>query len=86
MRSFLYLLATLAGLALLLGLSYRRWQELVERERVLLAMKKASTPGDMRPEEIARLELMRSPWWALWRWFPDLWRRTPPIDPPSTRS
>jgi hypothetical protein len=67
-----YMLAGMAGLTLLLISSYWRWQKLVERERFFLAMKEASTPESMRPEERSRLELLRSPWWAVWRWLPDL--------------
>ena len=69
------MLAALAGLALLLISSYLRWQKLVERERFFLAMKEASTPQSMRQKERSRLELLRSPWWAAWRWLPDLLRR-----------
>lgn len=73
----LYILAVLAGLGLFLGLAYWRWQNLIARELFLLSMKKASTPGEMTREERRRLALLRSPWWAFWRWLPDLKRRRP---------
>ncbi len=67
-----YLLLVLAGLGLILASSYRRWQRLTERERPLLGMKKASRPENMSPpDEKSKLELLRSPWWAFWRWLPD---------------
>jgi hypothetical protein len=44
-----YMLAALAGLAVLLISSYWRWQKLIDRERIFLAMKEASTPESMRP-------------------------------------
>jgi hypothetical protein len=78
MRSGLYLLAVVGGLcfvASLLGHLYRRWRELTERERFVLGMKSASTPGQLRPENDGRLKMLRSPWWAIWRWLPDLWRQ-----------
>jgi len=78
MRSGLYLLAVVGGLsfvAFLLGHLYWRWHELTERERFLLGMKSVSTPGQLRPENDGRLELLRSPWWDIWRWPPDLWRQ-----------
>lgn len=78
MRAALYLVAILGGLSVLLGFSYWRWQELTERERFLLAMKQAATPEAMKPAEKVRLELLRSPWWGVWRWLPDLWHRPPP--------
>lgn len=59
---------------LLLGVvryAYGRWQERVERERFVLAMKAASTPDLLDPNERARLRLLRSPWWAVWRWLPE---------------
>jgi len=76
----LYLLAVVGGLwfvAVLLGRLYRRWQEAIERERFMLGMKSVSTPGQLRPENDARLKILRSPWWAIWRWLPDLWHRLP---------
>ena len=80
MRSGLYLLAVVGGLcfvAFLLGRLYRRWQEVTERERFLLGMKSFSTPDQLRPENDVRLKMLRSPWWAIWRWLPALWRRLP---------
>jgi hypothetical protein len=74
-----YLLLVLAGLGLILASSYRRWQRLTERERFLLGMKKASRPENMDPDEKSKLKLLRSPWWAFWRWLPDLYRRPPPV-------
>ena len=78
MRLVLILLGVLAGLSLILALSYRRWGRLTERERFLLAMKDAARPQNLPQEERSRLELLRSPWWAVWRWLPDLWRHPPP--------
>jgi len=78
MRSGPYLLGVVVGLsfvAFLLGHLYWRWHELTERERFLLGMKSVSTPGQLRPVNDGRLKLLRSPWWALWRWLPDLWRQ-----------
>lgn len=60
--------------ALLLGwmrYGHHRWQESVERERFVLAMKAASTPDLLDPDERARLRLLRAPWWAVWRWLPE---------------
>ena len=76
MRPTLYLLASLLllGLPLLLASSYVHWQKLRERERFFLTMKEITTPKRMRPEERARLAMLRTPWWAVWRWLPDLWR------------
>lgn len=71
------LLLVTASLGLILAFSYRRWQRLTERERFLLGMNKASRPESMDPDEKSKLELLRSPWWALWRWF-DLYRRRRP--------
>jgi hypothetical protein len=79
MRAVLYLLPILGGLILLLVSSHRRWQQLTERERFFLAMKRAATPQRLLPEERARLELLDSPWWAAWRWLPDLWHHPPPL-------
>lgn len=75
----LYILFGLGVVAFLLSVSYGRWQALTDRERFLLGMKQASTPGRMTAEETTRLRLLRSPWWAFWRWVPDLWRRCPPV-------
>jgi len=74
-RSALILLGVLAVLGLILAQNFRRWRQLTERERFLLSMKQISRPGNMTAKERQRLELVRSPWWAAWRWFPDLWRR-----------
>lgn len=77
MRSGLYLLAVVGGLcfvALRFASLYRSWREATERERFLLGMKRVSTPGELRPENDVRLKTLRSPWWAIWRWLPDLWR------------
>jgi hypothetical protein len=71
MSLVLYLVGALAGLALMVGFSYRCWQRLTERERFLLGMKEASTPKKMLPDERSKLKLLRSPWWAFWRWLPD---------------
>ena len=60
-------------LSLLVGFCYYRWQQLTERERFLLGMMEASTPQRMHSNERARLKLLRSPWWVVWRWLPDLW-------------
>jgi hypothetical protein len=76
-----YLLLVMACLGLILAFSYRRWQRLTERERFLLGMKKAARPQNMDPDEKSKLKLLRSPWWALWRWLPDLWHRPPPLWP-----
>ncbi len=77
MRPVLYLLALLLllGVGLLLDSSHRHWQQLRERERFLLTMKEITTPLRMGPEERARLVMLRTPWWAVWRWLPDLWDR-----------
>jgi len=82
MRLILYL-AALLGVGMFLRASYLRWREATQREKFLLAMKEASTPERMNPEERSRLKLLRSPWWAVWRWLPDLRRRPPPFDGPS---
>jgi hypothetical protein len=60
-------------LSLGIGLCHIRWQRHTERDRFILAMMEASTPDRMLPNEKARLKLLRSPWWAFWRWVPDLW-------------
>ena len=73
----LALLSVLATLGLILVASYERWQQITQREGFFLRMKEASRPGNMLPEERSRLKLLRSPWWAVWRWVPYLWRRTP---------
>jgi hypothetical protein len=73
MQLALYSVAAVGILALLVGFFYHRWQQLTERERFILGMMEASTPQRMLPNEKARLKLLRSPWWALWRWVPDLW-------------
>lgn len=78
MSLVLYLVAALGGLGVIVGFSYRRWLRLTERERFLLGMKEASRPRNMHPDEKSKLKLLRSPWWALWRWLPDLWRHPPP--------
>ncbi len=70
-------LFSVLGLGLILASSYVRWQQLIERERFLLGMKQASTPNKMCPSERSRLKVLRSPWWAVWRWVPGLWRWTP---------
>jgi hypothetical protein len=58
------------------GCARWRWVKLTERERFLLGVKEAATPTRLDSGERARLAVLRSPWWALWRWLPDLWRRT----------
>ncbi len=70
-------LFSVLGLGLFLAISYVRWQQRIERERFLLGMKQASTPNKMCPSERSRLKVLRSPCWAVWRWVPALWRRTP---------
>lgn len=79
MRLAVYLLFMLAGVGVILAFSYRRWQQLTERERFLLGMKEASRPRNMHPDERLKLKFLRSSWWAVWRWLPDLWRRSPPL-------
>ncbi len=64
----------LGALGFVLGHLYVRWRELTERERFLLRLKEAATPQRMHPEESARLEFLRSGWWAVSHWLPDLWR------------
>jgi hypothetical protein len=78
MRPILFLVVALVGAGLYLRVAYRRWREATERERFFLAMKEISSPEQMSAENRLRLRLMRSPWWALWRWWPDFWRRPPP--------
>lgn len=75
----LYLVTTPAVLIPLLVAYHRRWQHWVERERFFLAMKSASAGHRLPPEEASRLDLLDSPWWAVWRWVPDLWRHPPPM-------
>jgi hypothetical protein len=79
MLAVLFLLAILGGLILPLVSSHRRWQQLTERERFFLAMKRAATPHRLLPEERSRLELLDSPWWAVWQWLRDLWHHLPPL-------
>ena len=77
MRLALYLLVSVlvGGLGLLLLFFHEHWQRLRERERFFLTMKEITTPLRMGPEERARLVMLRTPWWAVWRWLLDLWRR-----------
>ena len=63
----------LPALGVLLGYSHRYWHTLRERERFILTMKEITTPQRMSAEERRRLRLLRAPWWAAWRWLPDLW-------------
>ena len=65
MRLAVYLLFMLAGVGVILAFSYRRWQQLTERERFLLGMKEASRPRNMHPDEKSSLKLLRSSWWAV---------------------
>jgi hypothetical protein len=76
-RTTLYLLAAvlLLGLGLLLAFSYGRWKKLRERERFLLSMMEITTPRRMGPGQRARLAILQTPWWAVWRWLPDRWQR-----------
>jgi hypothetical protein len=67
------IVAGIAIIGLVVGLCYIRWQRHTERDRFILGMMEASTPDRMRPKEKERLRLLRSPWWAFWRWLPDLW-------------
>ncbi len=67
--------ALLGALGFVLSSLYGRWRQLTERERFFLSLKEAATPQHMRLDERARLRLLRSPWWGLSRWLPDLWRR-----------
>jgi hypothetical protein len=78
MRSGLYWLAFVGGLgfvASLIGHLYRRWRDHTERERFVLGMKSVTTPGQFRPANDIRLKMLHSPWRAIWRWLPDLWRQ-----------
>jgi hypothetical protein len=70
----LSLLAAVLVLALFLRVEYRLWREATERERFMLALKEASTPARMDPEDMLRLRRLRAPFWAVWRWLLDLWR------------
>lgn len=83
MHPILYLLAALLGAGMFLRYAHRCWREATERERFFLAMKEASIPQRMTPEERLRLKRLRSPWWAIWRWLPEFWRRPPSSDGPS---
>jgi hypothetical protein len=80
-RSALILAGVLAVLGLILARNFRRWSRLTERERFLLGMKQISRPGNMTAKERERLKLLRSPWWAVWRWIPGLWRHRPGGNP-----
>ena len=77
MRTIGYALLLLAAFAFVLVFSYLRWQELTERDRFMLGMKAASHPENLTAEQRSTLKVVRSPWWAAWRWAPDLWRRWP---------
>jgi hypothetical protein len=77
MRAILLLAILGVGIPFLV-FAHRRWQQLTERERFFLAMKRAATPHRLLPEERSRLQLLDAPWWAVWRWLPDLWRHPPP--------
>lgn len=83
MGRILYLLAALLGVGMFLRDAHRRWREATERERFFLALKEASVPERMSLEDRLRLKLLRSRWWAAWRWLPELWRRPPSSDGPS---
>lgn len=63
------------GVGLVLWSFYDYWQRMTEKERFLLGMKKAATPDQLKPHERARLDSLRAPWWAVWRWSPSLWRQ-----------
>ena len=71
----LSLLAAALVLGLFLQVEYRLWREATERERFILALKEASTPARMDPEDMLRLRRLRAPFWAVWRWLLDLWRQ-----------
>lgn len=75
----LTLMLSLLAVALILGLflrvEYRLWREATDHERFLLALKEASTPQRMGPEDVQRLRRLRAPWWLVWRWLPALWRQ-----------
>jgi hypothetical protein len=75
MRLLVWGAVVLGALGLVLATVYGRWRELTERERFLLRLKEVTTPQRMHPEESARLEFLRSGWWAVSHWLPDLWRR-----------
>ena len=77
MSTIVYALLLLAALAFVLVVSYLRWQQLTERDRFMLGMKAASHPENLTAEQRSTLKVVRSPWWAVWRWVPDLWRRRP---------
>jgi len=70
---------SLVAVALILGLflraEYRLWREATGHERFLLALKEASTPHRMGPEDVQRLRRLRARWWLVWRWLPALWRQ-----------
>jgi hypothetical protein len=67
--------AVLLLIGLLLRVEYRQWREATERERFMLALKEASTPRLMLPEDLVRLKRLRAPFRAVWRWLPDLWQQ-----------
>jgi hypothetical protein len=67
--------AAVLVLGLFLRVEYRLWREATERERFLLALKEASTPARMEPEDRRRLKRLRSPFWAVWTWLLELWHR-----------
>ena len=71
----LSLVAALLVLGLFLRVEYRLWREATERERFLLALKEASTPQRMEPDDMLRLRRLRAPFWAVWQWLLDLWLR-----------
>lgn len=59
------------GIAGWICYAHRRWQDSVDRERFVLAMKAASTPERLEPDERDRLRRLRAPWWAVWIWLPE---------------
>ena len=67
----------MAALGVALQQLYRRWRQNTERERFFLGLKDVTTPAQMGTDETRRLRLLRSPWWAAWRWLPDLRRQRP---------
>jgi hypothetical protein len=71
----LSLLAALLVLGLFLRVEYRLWREATERERFMLALKEASTPARMDPEDMLRLRRLRAPFWAVWTWSRERWRK-----------
>lgn len=75
MTLMLSVLAALLVIGLLLRVEYRLWREATERERFMLALKEATTPQRMVPEDVLRLRRLRSPFWAVWRWLLELWRQ-----------